>query len=109
MDVKVHIYVLPYARALKMTESGELDGVFNVTKQASTIEKFNFHQTPLLNANASFYYPLDSRLNYKSINEIPDSTTIALIINYEYEDKYEATRDRFNEVRVSKQKQIIHC
>jgi len=107
MNVRVEFYVFPYARVLKMTENGELDGAFNVTKQASTIDKFNFHQTPLLYAHASFYYPPNSTLDYKNVNEIPDNTLIALIIDYEYEDQYEANRARFSEVRVSKQKQIV--
>jgi len=107
MNVEVKFYVFPYARVLKMTEDGELDGAFNVTKQASTIDKFNFHQIPLFYAHASFYYPPNSTLNYQNVNEIPDNTIIALIIDYEYEDQYEANRERFNEVRVSKQKQIV--
>ena len=107
MGVDVQFSVLPYARALKMTKLGTLDGAFNVTKQASTIKKYNFHQEPILLAKASFYYPANSVLNYKSIDDVPRGTSIALIIDYEYSDKYQRNMDKFDEVRVSKQKQII--
>jgi len=107
VDLEVEFVVLPYARALKMTKDGTLDGAFNVTKQISTIKQFNFHDNPFLKASASFYYPPNSLLNYQSLVEIPDDMIIGLIIGYEYGDDYEKHRQRFNEVRLTKQSQII--
>ena len=107
MNVDVHFVVVPYARALKMTENGKLDGSFNVTKQQSTLDKFSFHKKPILQAKASFYYPIDSPFDFQSIDQIPTGTTIALILDYEYGNKYQTQKKRFSETRVSKQRQII--
>lgn len=106
-DTRAEFIVVPYARALKMAENGEVDGVFNVTRQASTMQKFVFGQEPLLQASASFYYAPGIRADYQDVSQIPDSTSIALIIGYEYGDMYERHRPRFREVRVSSQQQII--
>lgn len=103
----VEFVIVPYARALKMAEDGKVDGAFNVTKQASTLERFAFGKEPLLMARASYFYPKDTTASYHSANEIPDGTSIALIIGYEYGNVYEANRARFKEVRVSSQKQIV--
>ena len=107
VGVDVEFVVVPYARALRMTQSGEVDGAFNVTKQNSTIDNFVFGEVPILQANASFYYHKESNLNFNTVDEIPAGTSIALIIDYEYGELYEKSRKRFNEVRVSSQIQII--
>ncbi|UUO24816.1 amino acid ABC transporter substrate-binding protein [Colwellia sp. M166] len=107
VELEVEFVVLPYARALKMTKDGILDGAFNVTKQISTIKQFNFHDVPFLKASASFYYPPNSSLDYQRLADIPDDIIIGLIIGYEYGDDYEKHRQRFNEVRLAKQSQII--
>lgn len=106
-DTKVEFVVVPYARALSMVESGEVDGAFNVTKQASTETKFAFGELPLLNVSASFYYPRNGNLNYQSIADVPNGTSIATIIGYEYGDAYSAHKHRFEESRVASQEQII--
>ena len=41
------------------------------------------------------------------MDDIPLGTSIALILDYEYGEVYESSRSRFDEVRVSSQKQII--
>ena len=107
VSVDVEFVVVPYARALHMTQSGKVDGAFNVTKQKSTIENFAFGEVPILRANASFYYHKESDLNFNTVSEIPAGTSIALIIDYEYGELYEKSRKKFNEVRVSSQIQII--
>lgn len=107
VGINVNFVVVPYARALKMAEHGIVDGAFNVTKQESTIAKFNFHNTPLLKATASFYYPKNSTLDFLDIQDVPPHTSIALIIDYEYGEQYEALKHKYNEVRVSTQHQII--
>lgn len=105
--IKLEFFVVPYARALKLTADGVVDGAFNVTRQPSTTNTFVFGQEPLLQAAASYFYPPTEKFDYISPKDIPNGTAIALIIGYEYGDEYEAHRHRFDEVRVSSQKQII--
>ncbi|WP_159820979.1 substrate-binding periplasmic protein [Colwellia sp. 20A7] len=107
VNVNVEFISVPYARALKMTEQGQVDGAFNVTKQKSTFEIFNFGHVPILQATASFYYHNESPLNFTSVNEIPKGTSIGVIIGYEYGDNYEIYKSRFEEVRVASQSQLI--
>lgn len=103
----VDFIAVPYARALLMTERGEVDGCFNVTKQADTQRRFDFGKEKLLSAAASYFYPHNSELAIHSPSDIPKRTTVALIIGYEYGDEYERIRQDVVEVRVSTQKQII--
>jgi polar amino acid transport system substrate-binding protein len=105
--VNVKYVTVPYARALHMAQVGEVDGAFNVTKQSSTSELFRFGDEALLHVSASFYYTAHSNFDLKSIADAPDGLVIALIIGYEYGELYEQNRARFNEIRVSNQKQII--
>ena len=98
---------VPYARALKMAENGQVDGVYNVTRQKNTVGKFVFGREPLFQARASFYYPPASRFNFDGVDKIPNGLYIALINGYEYGDKFELQRKRFKEVRVANQRQII--
>ena len=90
-----------------MAQSGKVDGVFNVTKQNSTIDKFAFGKVPILQVKASFYYNKGSTLSFNTVDDIPTDTSIALVFDYEYGESYEKNRSRFNEARVSSQKQII--
>ena len=46
-------------------------------------------------------------LRNKTVDEIPAGTSIALILDYEYAEIYEKSRAKFDEVRVSNQRQII--
>ncbi|GAB3024996.1 substrate-binding periplasmic protein [Bowmanella dokdonensis] len=103
----VEFVVVPYARALQMARTGEVDGVFNVTRQDTTEAVYQFGREPLLRAPASYFYPAGSTLDFTSAECIPDHTTVAVIIGYEYGDLYERHRHRFREVRVSSQQQII--
>lgn len=107
VGVDVEFVVVPYARALYLAQLGKVDGAFNVTKQKSTTDKFAFGKVPILQVKASFYYPKESSLNFNTVGDIPSGTSIALILDYEYGELYENSRSRFNEVRVSSQKQII--
>lgn len=107
VNINVEFVVVPYARALFLAEVGEVAGAFNVTKQESTTETFNFGEEAILQAEASFYYENTNKLNVKSANEISTGTSVALIIGYEYGNDYERNKHRFNEVWVSNQKQII--
>ncbi len=99
---------VPYARALKMAENGQVDGAYNVTRQQNTLKRFVFGSEPLFQARASFYYPKDSTFNYASVDKFPGGLNIALITGYEYGDTFEAHRKRFKEVRLANQRQIIN-
>jgi polar amino acid transport system substrate-binding protein len=103
----VEFITVPYARALLMTENGQVDGSFNVTRQPATERRFDFGKEKLLSATASYFYPKKSALAIHSPSQIPKGTTIALIIGYEYGQQYEHIRQDLVEVRVSNQKQII--
>ena len=94
---------VPYARALKMAENGQVDGAYNVTLQKNTLKRLVFGNEPLFQAKASFYYPKDSTFNYASVDKFPGGINIALITGYEYGDSFEAHRKRFKEVRVTPQ------
>lgn len=98
---------VPYARALQMTEYGEVHGCFNVTRQTDTEDKFLFGEQALLVAHASYFYSAKNVKNYSSVDEIPDGASIGLILGYEYGNEYEKQRHRFREFRVSSQEQII--
>ncbi len=103
----VRFVVLPYARVLRDVESGNLDGGFNVTRQASTVERFVFGDTPILQAQASFYYAPASPLQLESHSDIADGSRVGMILGYEYGDAYEKHRHRFKEIRVGQQSQIV--
>lgn len=104
---KVEFVTVPYARALLMAEQGKVHGAFNVAKQASTESSYAFGEYPLLQVSASFYYPPNSELDYSELSDIPDNTSVATIIGYEYGNQYEAHKGRFLESKVSSQRQII--
>lgn len=99
--------VLPYARVLFSIQKGDVIGGFNITRQQTTEAMFMFGQQPLLSAPASFYFRPGEENDYATLQELPSGTRIGLIIDYEYGDRFESQRDRFVEVRVSRQSQLI--
>ncbi|MGH1373487.1 MAG: substrate-binding periplasmic protein [Cellvibrionaceae bacterium] len=103
----VSFVVLPYARVLRDVESGFIDGGFNVTRQASTSERFIFGEVAILKARGSFFYPPDSPLEISNHADIKDSARIGLILGYEYGNAYEQHRHRFREFKVGQQSQIV--
>jgi polar amino acid transport system substrate-binding protein len=103
----VNFSISPYIRVLKLTEDGEVDGCFNVTKQLSTEEKFIFGQEPLLQAKASFYYSSSGDSEFSSIKDIPKGSSIAVIRGYEYGDTFEKVKKNFSISEVNSQEQII--
>jgi polar amino acid transport system substrate-binding protein len=98
---------VPYARALNLAMSGEVDACWNVTRQTSTEAVFLFGNEPLFRTSASFYYKRGKEKNYRSSADIPDGTRIAVINGYEYGEIFENNRARFQLVEVSKQKQMM--
>ena len=110
VDIKLILKVYPYARVLNEVMKGTLVGGYNVTRQASTEQQFLFGKQPLLTASASFYFSSDNSLakGYKSIADIPDGSSIGVIIDYEYGNTFEQHKHRFKLVAVSQQTQIIN-
>jgi len=104
---RVAVEAMPYARAEQQIRAGLTDGGYNVTRQASTEDLFLFGQEVLLTAPASFYVNAGGGANYKSYDDIPTGVHIGLIIGYDYGDIYQEHAHRFEEVRVSKQSQLI--
>lgn len=109
VGIKVILKVLPYARVLKEVEKGFFVGGYNVTRQSTTEKNFLFGQQFLLSAPASFYFsPSNSKaINYKNIKDIPDDSSVGVIIDYEYGDLFDEHKERFKKVYVSNQSQII--
>lgn len=99
--------VLPYARVLHDLESGKIDGGYNVTRQASTEDKYLFGEEPLLTVEAYWFFRPDTFTSIKRIEDIPPTFRVGVIRDYEYGDIYEHHRHRFTEVRVTQQSQII--
>ena len=106
-NYKVKLTVSPYIRILKMTEVGEVDGCFNVTKQKSTLAKFIFGEVPLMKVKASFFHKKGTSFNYKKIEDFPDKIDIGVIRGYEYGNKFEKMKKNFHIVEVNSQKQLI--
>jgi polar amino acid transport system substrate-binding protein len=110
VGIKLITKVSPYARVLSEIEKGIVVGGYNVTRQQSTEDNFIFGKHAILSATASFYFSTSNikASQFASINEIPNGSKIGLIIDYEYGDIYEQHKHRFEEIRVSKQEQIIN-
>lgn len=110
VDIRLFLKVAPYARVLDEVEKGLVVGGYNVTRQESTNKQFLFGQQAVLTASASLYFSTENTQaqQYNSIADIPAGSSIGLIIDYEYGDLFEQHKNRFNEVRVSSQEQIIN-
>ncbi|MCP5160868.1 MAG: transporter substrate-binding domain-containing protein [Hahellaceae bacterium] len=107
VGIQPRIQVFPYARVLKLVEYGNLNGGYNVTRQPNTESQFLFGSRPLLMASARFYFRNGKEQPYSSLEEVPDHTHIATIIDYEYGPDFEANKHRFQLTEVSSQEQII--
>jgi len=104
---KVKYISVPYARALKMLTLGQVDGAFHVTKDVNNKDVFLFGIEPLLTLNSHFFYSTNSTINYSSLKEIPDGTSVAVMLGFEYGNDYLKHKDRFKIIQVNSQKQII--
>jgi polar amino acid transport system substrate-binding protein len=88
MGIRVETLVVPYSRGLRMTERGNVNGVFNVTKEVSTQDKFIFGKQPLFQASASFYQHKSHPIKAKSKYELAPKAVIGVIKGYEYGDEF---------------------
>jgi len=101
------IQVRNYARVLQDVRAGILDAGYNVTRQEKTEHEFIFGTQPILQAKAYWYFPAANKVNFQSIERLPDGYRVGCIIDYEYGDKYEQERHRFKETKVPRQTQLI--
>ncbi|MEH6650482.1 MAG: transporter substrate-binding domain-containing protein [Motiliproteus sp.] len=106
-DIEIRTLVVPYARALKLTEGGRVDGCWNVTRQQNTESMFYFGNEPLLKADISFVYKTSTPGRFTSISDLPDGLSIGVIIDYEYGDEFEQQKHRFNIYEARGQIQLL--
>ncbi|MBW0295000.1 amino acid ABC transporter substrate-binding protein [Shewanella xiamenensis] len=108
--IEVNSLVVPYSRALMMAEKGAVDGVFNVTREASTEQRFVFGDMPLFVAKASFYQRKQRSLLAENKWQIPKGSNVGVIKSYEYGDEFpELVKQRqLNIVTVATQQQLIN-
>lgn len=107
VGVTTDIQVRGYARVLHDVKAGSLDAGYNVTRQQNTEQDFIFGSEPIFKANAYWYFPKNSKTTFSSLSDLPDGYRVGGIIDYEYGDAYEQVRQRFKEVRVPRQAQLI--
>ncbi|PIW62476.1 transporter substrate-binding domain-containing protein [Shewanella sp. CG12_big_fil_rev_8_21_14_0_65_47_15] len=108
--IEVNSLVVPYSRALMMAEKGTVDGVFNVTREASTEQRFVFGTTPLFIATASFYHKKEQTIKAGNKWELPKGTVVGVIKSYEYGDEFPllVKQRQLNLVQVATQQQLIN-
>lgn len=108
--IEVNSLVVPYSRALMMAEKGAVDGVFNVTRENSTEQRFIFGKTPLFIATASFYQKKQKPIWADNKWALPKGTVIGVIKSYEYGDDFPklVKQQQLNIVTVANQQQLIN-
>lgn len=108
--IEINSLVVPYTRALMMAEKGDVDGVFNVTREASTEQRFVFGQFPLFVATASFYQKKQKSILADNKWALPRGTVVGIVKSYEYGDDFPALvkQQQLNIVAVANQLQLIN-
>ncbi|QYJ80538.1 transporter substrate-binding domain-containing protein [Shewanella acanthi] len=109
LPYEINSLIVPYSRGLMMAEKGSVDGVFNVSKEESTEQRFVFGNTPLFVATASFY----QKKQTKTVNNkwaLPIGSTVGIIKSYEYGNEFnELVKQRkLNIVTVTTQQQLVN-
>lgn len=109
-QIEVNSLVVPYSRASMMAEKGAVDGVFNVTREHSTEQRFIFGNTPLFIATASFYQKKQKPILANNKWALPKGTVIGVIKSYEYGDEFPTLvkQQQLNIVTVANQQQLIN-
>ncbi|WP_351124204.1 transporter substrate-binding domain-containing protein [Shewanella sp. T24-MNA-CIBAN-0130] len=110
VDVEVSTIVVPYSRGLIMTERGTVDGVFNVTREQSTIDRFVFGNEPLFTVTASFFFAKEYPTIVNNKWQIPAQSTIGIVNGYEYGDEFMTLVEKLklHVITVNSQRQLIN-
>jgi len=110
VDVAVSTVVVPYSRGLFMAERGTVDGVFNVTREQSTVERFVFGEQPLFTVTASFFFAKEYPTVANNKWQLPMRSTIGIVDGYEYGDQFIALVEqrKLHILRVKSQRQLIN-
>lgn len=110
VDVAVSTIVVPYTRGLVMTDRGSVNGVFNVTKEQSTLKRFVFGQEPLFTVNASFFFAKSHPTSVDDKWHLPIGSVVGIIDGYEYGDEFIQLIEK-RQLRITKvnsQRQLIN-
>ncbi|MFC7049318.1 substrate-binding periplasmic protein [Emcibacter nanhaiensis] len=105
--IKVLFQVAPYARLLRMTEQGEIVGLFNVTKEPSTEKVYHFGKQRLFRATTGYYYHVGQPLKAGNFRELVNNERIGLMLGYEY-GPFILQNDKVRTVRVNSQENLVH-
>ncbi|CAM4146148.1 transporter substrate-binding domain-containing protein [Shewanella livingstonensis] len=110
VDVDVSTIVVPYARGLIMTERGSVDGVFNVTREQSTIDRFVFGNEPLFTVTASFFFAKEYPSLANDKWQLPAKSSIGIVNGYEYGDEFLVLVEKLKlqVITVNSQRQLIN-
>ncbi|QYK00457.1 substrate-binding periplasmic protein [Shewanella psychrotolerans] len=107
MNINVDTIVVSYARGLVMADSGLVDGVFNLHKEQSTVNRFIFGSEPLFSTTASFYQNNAHPITAQTKWDIPKNSKIGIIEGYEYGDEL-INLTHLNIVKVNNHNQLIN-
>lgn len=110
VGVEVSTIVVPYTRGLIMAERGTVDGVFNVTREQSTIKRFVFGQVPLFTVDASFFFSKAQLPTITNKWQLPRGSVIGIIDGYEYGDELPQliNQRQLTVIKVNSQRQLIN-
>ncbi|WP_350431464.1 transporter substrate-binding domain-containing protein [Shewanella sp. H8] len=110
VDVDVSTIIVPYTRGLIMTERGSVDGVFNVTREESTIDRFVFGNEPLFTVTASFFFAKEHPTMANNKWQLPSRSIIGIVNGYEYGDEFNTLVEqrKLQVITVNSQRQLIN-
>ncbi|GGZ25071.1 hypothetical protein GCM10007105_10860 [Shewanella chilikensis] len=91
-----------------MARKGQVQGVFNVTRERSTEAGFLFGEEPLFIANASFYYNKNRPLSAQNKWQLPRGSVVGVIKGYEYGDEFAKLSKQLQLVQVASQEQLLN-
>lgn len=88
VGIEVAFQVLPYSRILRMLDTGELLGGFNVPLDADSRAKYLLGKTFLLEAVASYYQNKAKPLRAKKREELVHKERVGIVLGYGYGDHF---------------------
>ncbi|WP_191253489.1 substrate-binding periplasmic protein [Kordiimonas sediminis] len=104
--VQVAFKVGPYARLLRLVETGDLVGLFNVTREPSTESKYLFGREKLFRAKTAYYHHVDRPLTVSAYDQLQNGEMIGMILGYEY-GPFILQNSNVQKIRVNRQENLI--